>query len=134
MGDAMRTVAAAFSAVSDGRFAELEPLISTEIDWRGVPEDAAARAPRCQGRATALERMREGLLAGGEVSVSALIEEGDRVLARVSGARSGEPGRFVVAEVRGGQITELRGYASEAEAEGALRTPVMPDATVPLGG
>jgi len=136
MGDALRTVAAAYAAVSNERFTELAPLISPQIDWRGLP-DAQTGTPGCRGRAAALERMRVGLLAGGAVSVSALIEQGDRVLAQVRpapGAQDEVPERFLVAEVHGGQITELRGYATEAEARAALSAPSLPDATAPVNG
>jgi hypothetical protein len=65
--------------------------------------------------------MRIGLLAGGRVSVSAFLEEGDRVLAHVHAVGEDEPPeRFVVAEVHDGQITQLSGYASEPEARDAL--------------
>ena len=71
----------------------------------------------------ALERMRIGLLASGKVSVSAFVEEGDRVLAhvhRVGDDELGPPERFLVAEVHDGQITHLPGYATEPEAHDAL--------------
>lgn len=132
----MRTVAAAFAAVSERRFAELAPLISPEIDWRGVP-DAQTGTPHCHGRASALERMRVGLLGGDGLSVSAFIEEGDRVLAHVhvaSGGAPGPPERFVVAEVHDGQITQLRGYVSESEAHAGLRGRGLPDASPRAGG
>jgi ketosteroid isomerase-like protein len=126
----MRTVAAAFTAVSEGRFDALETLLAEEIDWRGLP-DEDGDIPRCVGRAQALERMRIGLLAGGAVSVSALVEDGDRVLAHVhaAAARADEPPeRFVVAGVHDGQITDLRGYASETEARDALTSDPPPQA------
>ena len=49
-----------------------------------------------------------------EVSVSALVEEGDRVLApahRAGDEELGPPERFLVAEVHDGQNTGLHGYA-----------------------
>jgi ketosteroid isomerase-like protein len=128
-GTAMRTVAAAFTAVSEGRFDELESMLADEIDWRGLP-DEDGQIPRCRGRAQALARMRIGLLANREVSVSAFVEEGDRVLAHVHRVGEDELGpreRFLVAEVHDGQITDLRGYASETEARAAL------EAGQPLG-
>jgi ketosteroid isomerase-like protein len=121
-GTAMRTVAAAFTAVSEGRFDEVESMLADEIDWRGLP-DEDGQIPRCRGRAQALERMRIGLLANREVSVSAFVEEGDRVLAHVHRAGDdelGPPERFLVAEVHDGQITNLRGYLTEPEARDAL--------------
>ena len=132
-GTAMRTVAAAFTAVSEGRFDELGSMLAEEIDWRGLP-DEDGQIPRCLGRAQALERMRIGLLANGTVSVSEFVEEGDRVLARVHSVRDHElepPERFVVAAVRGGQISELRGYASEAEARDALHAGSPPGVDAP---
>jgi ankyrin repeat protein/ketosteroid isomerase-like protein len=121
-GAAMRTVAAAFTAASAGRFDELESMLADEIDWRGLP-DEDGQIPRCRGRAQALERMRIGLLANGLVSVSAFVEEGDRVLAHVHRVGDDEltpPERFLVAEVHDGQITDLCGYATEPEARDAL--------------
>lgn len=130
----MRTVTAAFTAVSQAQFDELGSLLSPEIDWRGLA-DEDGQIPGCHGRDQALERMRVGLLTNGQVSVSAFVEEGDRVLAHVHPA--GEDlevrERFVVAEVHGGQITHLHGYATEVEARAALdagspqrRTPTAP--------
>ena len=78
----------------------------------------------------ALERMRTGLLANREVSVSAFVEEGDRVLAHVHRAGDdglGPPERFLVAEVHDGQITHLSGYATEPEARDALYAGGPPD-------
>jgi ankyrin repeat protein/RimJ/RimL family protein N-acetyltransferase/ketosteroid isomerase-like protein len=128
-GSAMRTVTAAFTAVSEGRFDELESMLAADIDWRGLP-DEDGWIPSCRGRAQALERMRIGLVARGEVSVSAFVEEGDRVLAHAHGvddegleARE----RFVVAEVHDGQITGLRGYATEAQGREALHRGWPPD-------
>jgi ketosteroid isomerase-like protein len=74
--------------------------------------------------------MRIGLLANSEVSVSAFVEEGDRVIARVHRVcdeELGPPERFLVAEVRDGQITHLRGYATEPEAHEALHAGGPPD-------
>jgi ankyrin repeat protein/ketosteroid isomerase-like protein len=122
-GAAMRTVTAAFTAVSEGRFDELGSMLSDEIDWRGLP-DEDGRIPRCHGRDQALERMRIGLLANTKVSVSAFVEEGDRVIAHVHRVDDdddlGPPERFLVAEVHDGQITDLRGYVTEPEALEAL--------------
>ncbi|MDE3133197.1 MAG: ankyrin repeat domain-containing protein [Acidobacteriota bacterium] len=58
-GLAMRTVAAAFTAVSERRFDDLAELVSPEIDWRGIREPDGA-VPRCVGREEAMERMRAG--------------------------------------------------------------------------
>ena len=129
-GAAMRTVTAAFTAVSDGRFDELGSMLAADIDWQGLAEEDG-QIPRCRGRAQALERMRIGLLANSEVSVSAFVEDGDRVLAhvhRVGDDELGPPERFLVAEVHDGQITSLCGYATEAEAEEALHAGLPPDA------
>jgi ketosteroid isomerase-like protein len=81
-GAAMRTVAAAFTAVSERRFDDLAELVSPDIDWRGIREPDGG-VPRCVGRQQAMERMRVGLLAGGQVSVSAFVEDGNSVLAHV---------------------------------------------------
>jgi ankyrin repeat protein/ketosteroid isomerase-like protein len=129
-GAAMRTVTAAFTAASDGRFDELGSMLADEIDWQGLA-DEDGQIPRCNGRAQALQRMRTGLLANGEVSVSAFLEEGDRVIAHVHRVGDDEPGppeRFLVAEVRDGQITNLRGYATEPEARCALHAGAPADA------
>jgi ketosteroid isomerase-like protein len=115
-------VAAAFTAVSEGRFDELGSLLAEEIDWQGLP-DEGGQVPGCRGRAPALDRMRVGLLANNDVSVSAFVEEGDRVLAHVHrvGEDEFEPAeRFLVAEVHDGQITNLCAYATEHEAQDAL--------------
>lgn len=124
MGAAMRTVTAAFTAVSERRFDDLASLLAADIDWRGLAGEDG-QIPRCRGRAEALERMRIGLLAGGAVSVRAFVEEGDRVVAHVHRVGDDDevapPERFVVAEVRDGQITELCGYATEPEARAALK-------------
>ena len=128
-GAAMRTVTAAFTAVSEGRFDELESLLAAEIDWQGLPAEDG-QVPRCRGRAQALERMRIGLLANSEVSVSALVEAGDRVIAhahRVGDDESRPPERFLVAEVHDGQITNLTGYATEPEARDALHAGAPPE-------
>jgi hypothetical protein len=66
MGSAMRTVTAAFTAVSRGGFDELASLLSPVIDWQGLP-DADGFVPRCRGRGEALDVMRTGLLANGQV-------------------------------------------------------------------
>lgn len=118
---AMRTVTAAFTAVSRGQFDELASLLSFEIDWRGLPGEEG-ETPCCTGRGEALEAMRAGLLANGQVSVSAFVEEGNRVLAHVhpAGDTPEVRERFVVAEVRDGQITHMHGYATEVEARAAL--------------
>jgi ketosteroid isomerase-like protein len=121
-GAAMRTVTAAFTAVTEGRFDDLGSMLAPEIDWQGLP-DEDGQIPRCNGRGQALERMRIGLLANSEVSVSAFVEAGDRVLAHVHRVGDDEvapPERFLVAEVHDAQITSLRGYATEPEAHGAL--------------
>jgi ankyrin repeat protein/ketosteroid isomerase-like protein len=130
-GAAMRTVAAAFTAVSEGRFDELGSLLAAEIDWQGLP-DEDDQIPRCRGRDQALERMRIGLLANSKVSVSAFVEEGDRVVAHVHPVGEDElapPQRFLVAEVHDGQITHLRGYATETEAHEALHAGAPLDAS-----
>ena len=123
-GSAMRTVSAAFTAVSEGRLDELGSMLAADIDWRGLP-DEGGEIPRCAGRSQALERMRIGLLANSQVSVSAFVEDGDRVLAHVHPVDHDEvglPERFLVAEVHDGQITNLRAYATEPEARDALHT------------
>lgn len=134
-GAAMRTVAAAFTAVSEQRFDDLAEMVSPEIDWRGIPEPDGG-VPRCVGRAEAIERMRVGLLAGRQVSVSAFVEDGARVLAhvhRVDDEDSEMPAeRFVVAEVHDGQITQMQGFGTEAEALDALHASTPPDPL--LGG
>jgi ankyrin repeat protein/ketosteroid isomerase-like protein len=130
IGGAMRTVTAAFTAASEGRYDELGSMLAAEIDWRGLP-DMDGQIPQCAGRAEALDRMRIGLLANREVSVSAFVEAGDRVLVHVHPAGDDElkpPERFLVAEVHDGQITSLRAYATEPEALDALHagTPGSP--------
>ena len=127
----MRVVTAAFTAVSEGRFDELGLMLAADIDWQGLPDEDGL-IPRCRGRDEALARMRIGLLANSEVSVSAFVEEGDRVIAhvhRVGDDTLGPPERFLVAEVHNGQITDLRGYATEPEAHDALHAGVPPDAS-----
>ena len=129
-GAAMRTVTAAFTAVSEGRFDDLGSMLAAEIDWHGLPDDDG-QIPVCRGREQALERMRIGLLANGHVSVGAFVEADDRVLAhvhRVGDDELGPPERFLVAEVHDGQITNLRGYATEPEAHDALHAGPPPDA------
>jgi ketosteroid isomerase-like protein len=131
VGAAMRTVTAAFTAVSEGRFEELGDILAEDLDWRGLP-DEDGQIPRCRGRAEALERMRIGLLANSEVSVSALVEAGNRVLAHVHSVgdgMAGPPERFLVAEVHDGQITQLRGYATEPEADEALHAGASRDSS-----
>ncbi len=126
-GAAMRTVAAAFTARFERRFDQFGAMLSPEIDWRGLP-DENGQIPRCQGRAQTLERIRPGLLR--QVAVSALVEEGDRVLARVHRVDDAEPDRserFLVAEVHDGQITRLSAYAREPEAVDALRASSPPE-------
>ncbi|MGH3263427.1 MAG: hypothetical protein ACRDNS_15700, partial [Trebonia sp.] len=81
-GAAMRTVAAAFTAVSEERLDDLAELVAPDIDWRGIAE-ADGSVPRCTTREQAIERMQIGLLAGGQVSVSAFLEDGNCVLAHV---------------------------------------------------
>ncbi len=130
-GAAMRTVTAAFTAASEGRFDALGSMLATDIDWRGLA-DEDGQIPRCHGRAEALERMRIGLLANGKVSVSAFVEEGDRVLAHVHRVGDNElepPERFLVAEVHDGQIISLCGYATQSEALDALQVGSAPDAS-----
>jgi ketosteroid isomerase-like protein len=137
-GAAMRTVAAAFTAVSERRFDDLAELVAPDIDWRGIAE-ADGSIPRCTTRKQAIERMQGGLLAGGQVSVSAFVEEGHCVLAHVhrvsddhdSDEDEGEPQpaeRFVVAEVSDGLIVRMTGYATEQQARDDLRegTPARP--------
>ena len=123
-GAAMRTVAAAFTAVSEGRFDELGSMLAAEIDWHGLPGEDG-EIPRCAGREEALERMRSGMLVNDKVSVSAFVEEGDRVLARVHRVGDDETSpaeRFLVAEVHNGQITDLSAYMTEPEAREALHS------------
>ncbi len=121
MGAAMRTVAAAFTAVSQGRFDDLAALVSPEIDWRGLAGEDG-QTPSCHGREAAIGNIRAGLLVSGQVSVSAFVEEGNRVLAHVQPA--GDPlevrERYVVAEVHDGLITHMTGYADELTARAAL--------------
>ena len=67
--------------------------------------------------------MRIGWAARGELGVTALLEQGDRVLAHVHRAHPDQPeppDRFVVAEVHDGQITRLCGYLAEDAARDAL--------------
>jgi ankyrin repeat protein/ketosteroid isomerase-like protein len=132
-GAAMRTVAAAFTAVSERRFDDLAELVAPDIDWRGIAE-ADGTVPRCTTREQAIERMQFGLLAGGQVAVSAFVEDGNTVLAHVHriGDDDGEElpraERFVVAEVSDGVIVRMCGYATEEEARDDLRdgTPARP--------
>jgi hypothetical protein len=120
-GAAMRVVAAALTARSERRFDQFGSMLAPEISWRGLP-DQTGQITRCQGRAEALERMHPGLHR--QVALSALVEEGDRVLARVHRVNDAEPKlseRFLVAEVHEGQITRLSVYFTESEAVDALR-------------
>ena len=129
-GAAMRTVAAAFTAVSEGRFDELGSMLAQDIDWQGLPDEDGL-TPGCRGRDQALERMRIGLLANARVSVSAFVEDGERVLAHVHQVGDDEtspPERFLVAEVHDGEITRLTAYITEPEAQGALHAGAPPDA------
>jgi ketosteroid isomerase-like protein len=123
-------VTAAFTAVSEGRFDELGSMLAHEIDWQGLPDDDG-EIPHCHGRDQALARMRIGLLANREVSVSAFVEEGNRVLAHVHSVgddTAQPPQRFLIAEVHDGQITHLCGYATEPEARDALYAGASPAA------
>jgi ketosteroid isomerase-like protein len=131
-GAAMRTVTAAFTAVAEGRFEELGSFLAADLDWQGLPDEDGG-IPTCRGSDQALERMRIGLLANSKVSVSAFLEEGDRVVARVHRVgddETGPPERFLVAEVHDGQITHLTGYATEPEAHDALHAGAPPDASL----
>jgi ketosteroid isomerase-like protein len=129
----MRTVAAAFTAVSERRFDDLAELVAPDIDWRGIAE-ADGSVPRCTTREQAIERMQIGLLAGGQVSVSAFVEEGNSVLVHVhriaddEGEDLSRAERFVVAEVSDGLIVRMCGYATEQEARDDLlaHTPAGP--------
>jgi ketosteroid isomerase-like protein len=118
MGAALDSVKAAFAAVSERRFDDLGSLLSPDIDWQGLPgEDGSV--PRCHGRETAVEIMRRGAAAAGEVTVGALSEQGDRVLATVASRRR-EGEWFVIAEVRDGMIAGLHAYRDEAGARAGL--------------
>jgi ketosteroid isomerase-like protein len=127
-GAAMRTVAAAFTAVSERRFDDLADLVAPDIDWRGIAEPDGS-VPRCTTREQAIERMQVGLLARGQVSVRSFVEEGNRVLAHVhhigddveaEGEGIARVERFVVAEVHDGLIVGMSGYAAEDEARAAM--------------
>jgi ketosteroid isomerase-like protein len=121
-------VAAAFTAVSEGRIEDLGSMLADDIDWHGLA-DEDGQIPHCHGRGEALDRMRIGLLANHEVSVSAFVEEGERVLAHVHRVGDDElapPERFLVAEVHNGAITHLSAYATEPEAEEALHAGAAP--------
>jgi ABC-type nitrate/sulfonate/bicarbonate transport system ATPase subunit/ketosteroid isomerase-like protein len=129
MGAAMDSVSAAYAAVSSGRFDQLAPLLSADLDWRGIA-GPDGQAPSCRGRAEALRVMQRGLAAAaGAVSVREFVECGDRVLARVvRRARDGrEHVHFVIADVDGGEITRLRAFASEHEARLALGASPLPE-------
>ena len=122
MGTAMNNVSAAYAAVTRGRFDELSGLLADDVDWRGLA-DPDGTVPTCRGRTTALERMRHGVMTRpGHIRVREFIEQDDRVLARVARREldGTERVRFVVAEVRGGEITSLRAYATERAARGEL--------------
>jgi len=122
MGTAMDSVSAAYAAITKGRLDTLAGLLADDLDWRG-PAGVDGAVPSCHGRATALERMRRGVMARpGEVSVREFIERGDRVLAHVVRREldGTEWMRFVVAEVRGREIASLRAYATEREARHEL--------------
>jgi ketosteroid isomerase-like protein len=134
----MRTVTAAFTAVSERRFDDLAELVAPDIDWRGIAEPDGS-VPRCTTREQAIERMQIGLLAGGQVSVSAFVEDGNSVLAHVHRiADDNDPDedeealpqaeRFVVAEVSDGLIVRMCGYATEQQARDDLldQTPARP--------
>jgi ABC-type Mn2+/Zn2+ transport system ATPase subunit/ketosteroid isomerase-like protein len=134
MGTAMNSVAAAYAAVTRGRFEDLAPLLADDLHWDGLAAPDGS-VPSCRGRATALERMRHGLLAApGEVTVCEFVEHDDRVMAHVVGRGSDgvEHTRFVIAEVRGGEIARLRAFATEREARrllaGAAAEPSEPGA------
>lgn len=118
----MDSVAAALAAVREGRFEQLGQMLSRDIDWRGLADEDGF-VPSCHGRAAALENMRRGKVAAGEVSVSALVEYGERVLARVKRVGDGSAPNewFVLAEVHDGQITKLQGFGTEQAARAALQ-------------
>lgn len=106
----------------------LDDRSPADIAWRGLP-GADGQIPRCAGRDEALEGMRVGLLANSQVSVSAFVEDGERVLAHVHPVDDDElglPERFLVAEVHDCEITNLRVYATGPEARDALHTDSPP--------
>ena len=118
----MNSVSAAYAAVTRRRFDDLAPLLADDLDWDGLAAPDGS-VPSCRGRATALERMRHGLLAApGEVTVREFVEHDDRVMAHVvrRDTDGSERTRFVVAEVRGGEIARLRAFATEREARRVL--------------
>jgi ABC-type sugar transport system ATPase subunit/ketosteroid isomerase-like protein len=122
-------VSAAYTAVSSGRFDQLAPLLSADLDWRGIAGPDGV-TPSCRGRAEALRVMQRGLAAAaGAVRVREFVEHGDRVLARVvrRAHDSSERVHFVVADVHGGEITRLRAFASEREARLALGASPLPE-------
>jgi ABC-type Mn2+/Zn2+ transport system ATPase subunit/ketosteroid isomerase-like protein len=122
MGTAMDSVSAAYAAVTRGRLDELAPLLAEDLSWDGLAEPDGS-VPGCRGRVTALKRMRHGLLAQpGAVTVRAFVEYDDCVVAHVVRRDSdgAEETRFVVAEVRGGEIARLRAFATEGEARRLL--------------
>ena len=113
MGTAMNSVSAAYAAVTRGRFDELAPLLADDLDWYGLAAPDGS-TPSCHGRATALERMRHGLLTvPGEITVRAFVEHDVRVMAHVvrRDADGIEQTRFVVAEVRDGEIARMRAFS-----------------------
>ena len=126
----MRTVAAALTAVSQGRFDELAWIAAGARDRLAGPSRRGRPDPPVP--TDAIKRSNESgsvWLADGKVSVSALVEEGDRVVAHIHSVGDDEfppPERFLVAEVHDGQITSLRGYATETEARDALARPLSP--------
>ena len=129
MGAAMNSVSAAYAAVSSERFDQLAPLLSADLDWRGIAGPDGA-TPSCRGRAEALQVMQRGLAAAaGAVSVREFVEHGDRVLARVvrRAPDGSERVQFVVADVNGGEITRLRAFASEHEGRLALGASPLPE-------
>jgi ketosteroid isomerase-like protein len=122
MGTAMDTVTAAYSAVTQGRWDELASLLAADLDWYGLPEEDGW-VPHCRGRPAALERVRHGPLTHpGQVTVRALVEHDDCVIADVVRREpdGSESERFVVAEVRGGEVARLRAFATEGEARRLL--------------
>ena len=121
MRDPMQTVAAAYAAVTQQQFGDVEALVAPEIDWRGAPgEDGSV--PRCAGRSEAVAWMRQGALARGRIGVRRFETHGNLVLAHVDVEREdeGPVERFTVVEVHDGVITAMRGFATEPAARAAL--------------
>lgn len=128
-GAALCTVAAALIAVSERRFSDLGAIIDDQIDWRGLP-DSEGGVPRCHGRREALARIREGVVVGRQLAVTALVEDSERVLARVQPTRPDDLAadtegdvvveRFVVLQTRNGKIVAMRAFAAEVDALAAL--------------